>query len=70
MLIETRGTTVDDSEITHSIGTYGTIDAVVYFGSHQGYGVHVTIGEGDQSISNSFDDLDVTAMGRVPFQSA
>jgi hypothetical protein len=69
-LIETRGATSDDSEIVHPIGAYGTIDAVVYFGSYQGYGVHVTIADGDQAICNSFDDLDIKAMGRIPFQPA
>lgn len=70
MLIETRGATSDDREIAHPIGTCGIVDTVVYFGSYQGYGVHVTIADSDQAICNSFDDLDVQAMGRVPFEPA
>jgi len=70
MLIKTSGATSDDREIVHPIGAQGIVDAVVYFGSYQGYGVHVIIGEGDRAIANSFDDLDVKAMGQIPFQPA
>ena len=67
MLIETRGATPDDDEVMYPAGSYATIDATVDFGTFQGKGVHVVIGEGDRAICNSFDDRDVKELGCVPF---
>jgi len=67
MEIETRGATANDEEVTHPIGTHAKIEAVVYLGNYQGYGVHITIGEGDSTICNTFDDRDILELGRVPF---
>ena len=68
MLIETRGATPDDEEVVYPVGSHGTIDATVDFGAYQGKGAHVTIGEGDRAICNSFDDRDVKKFGVVPFR--
>jgi hypothetical protein len=70
MLVETRGATADDDEVTYSAGTCATIAAVVDFGKFQGKGVDVIIGEGDRTICNSFDDRDVEKLGGVPFRCA
>jgi hypothetical protein len=69
MLIETRGATADGEEITHAAGSYATIDDIDDFGRFQGRGVHVTIGEGDRTICNSFDERDEKELGGVPFRS-
>ena len=70
MLIETRGDTSNDDEVTYPIGSIGTIDATVDFGAFQGNGAHVIIGEGDRAICNSFDELDLEELGGVPFRRA
>jgi hypothetical protein len=67
MLIETRGATADDEEVTYPAGTRAKIEAVVNLGKRQGNGVHITIGDGDRAICNTFDDGDVSKLGRVPF---
>jgi hypothetical protein len=70
MLVETRGATADDEDITHPLGTLATISRLANFGDFQGEGVDVVIGDGDRAICNSFDDRDVEALGGVPFTSA
>ena len=67
MLVETRGATADDEEITHPPGTLGTISRLANFGDFQGEGVDVVVGDGDRAICNSFDDRDVEALSGVPF---
>ena len=68
MLIETKGATADDEETVYPAGACAKIESVVNFGSYQGNGVHIIIGEGDRTICNSFDDRDVQELGRVPFR--
>lgn len=67
MLIETKGATADDEEVTYPPGTRAKIEAVANFGERQGAGVHMTVGDGDRAICNTFDDMDVAKLGRVPF---
>lgn len=67
MLIETRGATAEDEEIAYPSGTLATISGLANFGDFQGHGVDVVIGEGDRAICNTFDDRDVSVLGRVPF---
>jgi len=67
MLVETRGATADDEEISHPSGTLATISRLANFGDYQGEGVDVVIADGDRAICNSFDDRDVEALGGVPF---
>ena len=67
MLIETRGATVDDEDISHPPATLATISRVADFGEFQGDGVDLVIGEGNRTICNSFDDRDVEELGRIPF---
>lgn len=67
MLIETKGATADDEEVIYPAGTSATIGGLANFGKYQGEGVDVTIGEGDRTICNSFDDRDVKNLGGVPF---
>ena len=67
MLVDTRGATADDEEITHPSGTLARVSTLADFGAFQGLGVDVIIGEGDRAICNSFDDRDVEALGSVPF---
>jgi hypothetical protein len=68
MLIETRGATADDEEITYPPGMPAKIAALADFGEYQGRGVDVIIGVGDRTICNSFDDRDVQKLGRMPFR--
>jgi hypothetical protein len=67
MLIETRGATADDEEITYPSGTLATISTLADFGVFQGEGVDLVIGDGDSAICNSFDDRDVEVLGGIPF---
>lgn len=67
MLVETRGATAADEEITHPPGTLARVGTIADFGEFQGLGVDVVIGERDRAICNSFDDRDVEASGGVPF---
>lgn len=67
MLIDTRGATADDEEITHPSGTLAIISGLGNFGAFQGEGVDLVIGDNDRAICNSFDDRDVEALGSVPF---
>ena len=67
MLIETMGETDDGDEVVFAAGTTALIDQVDWFGPSQGSGVHMTIGTGDLSIVNVFDDEDVGFYGHVPF---
>jgi hypothetical protein len=69
MIIETKGATADDEEVVYPPGARAIIDALADFGKYQGKGVDVTIGEGDRTICNSFDDRDVEKLGGVPFLS-
>jgi hypothetical protein len=66
MLIQTMGATANDEEFAHPVGSLAKVEAVVNLG-RQGNGVHVTVGEGDYAICNTFDDLDVLKLGRLPF---
>ena len=68
MLIETSGATAYGEEITYAAGSYGIIEDIDDFGKFQGKGVHVTIGEGDRTICNSFDDADERELGGIPFR--
>lgn len=68
MVIETKGATADDEEISYPAGTQAIIDALANFGEFQGNGVHVVVGRGPRAICNSFDDRDVEVLGRVPFR--
>ena len=67
MLVETCGATASDEGIRHPSGTLATITNLANFGEYQGEGVDVVIGEGDRAICNSFDDLYVEELGRIPF---
>lgn len=67
MQVVTIGTTANDEEITYPVGTAARIEKVVDFGSHQGIGVHVIVGKNGREICNSFDDLDVSRLGGLPF---
>ena len=67
MLIETKGATADDEEVTYPAGTQAKIDALADFGEFQGNGVDIIVGRGHRTICNSFDDRDVEILGRVPF---
>jgi hypothetical protein len=69
MLIETRGAAADDREVAFPVGSHATIVAIADFGDHQGYGVDLVIGEGDNTICNSYDDSDANALGHLPFRS-
>ncbi len=67
-LIETKGATADDEEVVHPPGTCATIEAIVDFGTFQGEGVDVTIGEGVRAICTSFDNRDIEQLGGIPFR--
>lgn len=69
MTVETRGATADDEEIIYPVGTLARIVGLANFGEFQGEGVDLVIGEGINSICNSFDDRDVERFGYVPFVS-
>jgi hypothetical protein len=45
------------------------IEALADFGSYQGQGAHLVIGQGERAICNSFDDRDIAELGRIPFRS-
>lgn len=66
MIVETRGATADDEETIYPAGTLARIFRLANFGTFQGEGVDVVIGEGARTICNSFDDRDVE-VGGIPF---
>jgi hypothetical protein len=68
MLVETKGATACDDDVTYPPGTRGFIDDLADFGEYQGTGVHLIIGEGDRIICNSFDNRDVEKLGQMPFR--
>lgn len=64
MLVPTHGCTPDDRELTYPAGTPAIVDTLRHFGQHQGRGVDVAIGTGNDSIVNSFDDRDIQSEGK------
>lgn len=51
------------------LGALAFVSAVADFGSYQGYGVNLVVGEGEHAICNSFDDRDVIELGHMPFKA-
>jgi hypothetical protein len=43
-LIETKGATDEDEEVTYPAGTQAIIDALADFGDFRGNGVHIVVG--------------------------
>jgi hypothetical protein len=65
---DTMGCDKNDVERIHPAGTIATVDAVEQMGNGQGWAVHVTIGDDERAIANTFDEND--AGGIYPFERA
>ena len=55
---ETMGANPAGVEIEYPAGMIGTVARFDYFGPSQGFGVEVSIGEGDDTIVNMWDEAD------------